>query len=78
MSNQQLDAIYIRKQFEELNKSNEPSGSSGGKKQGCGPKDTPGKKRGKDRINLLATSMHEEEKNPKSSPEGSKPFKGKF
>ena len=40
MSNQQLDAIYIRKQLEELNKSNEPSGSSGGKKQGGGPKDT--------------------------------------
>ena len=32
MSNQQLDAIYIRKQLEDLNKSNEPSGSSGGSK----------------------------------------------
>ena len=47
MSNQQLDAIYIRKQLEELNKSNEPSGPSGGKKQGGGPKDTPGKNVGK-------------------------------
>ena len=43
MSNQQLDAIYIRKQLEDLDKSNEPSGSSGGRKQGGGPKDTPGK-----------------------------------
>ena len=42
ISNQQLDAIYIRKQLEDLNKSNEPNGSSGGRKGG-GPKDTPGK-----------------------------------
>ena len=47
MSNQQLDAIYIRKQFEELNKSNEPSGSSGGKEQVGGSMDTPGKNVGK-------------------------------
>ena len=47
MSNQQLDAIYIRKQLEELNKSNEPSGSTGSKKPGGGQKDTPGKNMGR-------------------------------
>ena len=77
MTNQQLDAIYIRKQLEDLNKSNESSGSPGDRKQGGGKKDTSGKKRGK-AINLLATSMHEAKKDPKSAPEGSKPFKGKF
>ena len=40
MANQQLDAIYIRKQLENLNKSNEPSGSPGGKKQKGGKKDS--------------------------------------
>ena len=78
MSNQQLDAIYIRKQLEELNRSNDANTTTGERKQGGGPKDTPSKKRGKDRINLLSTTMHEEVKNEKSSTAGSKPLKGKF
>ena len=46
-ANQQLDVIYIRILLEDLNKTNEPSGSPGGRKQGGGKKDTPGKKREK-------------------------------
>ena len=74
MTNQQLDAIYIRKQLEDLNRSNDANSTPGERKQGGGTKDTPSKKRGQDRINLLTTTMHEEEKNEKSSPSGSKPF----
>ena len=54
MSNQQLDAMYIRKQLEDLNRSNDANTTPGERKQGGGPKDTPSKKRGKDSINLLA------------------------
>ena len=78
MTNQQLDAIYIRKQLEDINKNNDANTTPGERKQGGGPKDTPSKKRGRDRINLLATTMHEEVKNEKSSPAGSKPFRGKI
>ena len=78
MTNRQLDAIYIRKQLADLNRSNDTNTTPGERKQGGGTKDTPNKKRGKDRINLLTTSMHEDEKNPRSTPEGAKPSKGKF
>ena len=43
MVNQRLDATYVSKRFEDLNKSNVPSGSPGGRKQGGGQMDTTGK-----------------------------------
>ena len=77
MTNQQLDAIYIRKQLEDLNRNTEANSTPGERKQGGVKKDYSGKKRGKT-INLLTTSTHEAEKDPKSTTEGSKPIKGKY
>ena len=47
MSNRQLDAIYIRKQLEDLNRSNDANTTTGERKQGGGTKDTPSKNVGK-------------------------------
>ena len=47
MSNQQLDAIYIRKQLEDLNRSTDANTTPGERKQGGGPKDTPSKNTGR-------------------------------
>ena len=47
MANQQLDAIYIRKQLEDLNRSNDANSTPGDRKQGGGQKDISGKNVGK-------------------------------